>query len=138
MPNFSPVSLERLSTCHPDLVKLCMAVIEHVDFSVICGFRNEADQEEAVAQGRSEIHWPHGKHNANPSLAVDLAPYPVDFDENRSRVFAGYVLATAASLGIRLRWGGDWNGNWDFKDQTFNDLPHFELVMDPEAPGKHC
>ena len=25
-------------------------------------------------------------------------------------------------------WPGDWNGNFDIKDQNFHDLPHFELV----------
>ena len=27
-----------------------------------------------------------------------------------------------------VRWGGDWNMDNNFKDQKFNDLPHFELV----------
>ena len=31
-------------------------------------------------------------------------------------------------MNIKLRWGGDWNDNKDFSDQTFDDLVHFELV----------
>ncbi len=37
------------------------------------------------------------------------------------------MLAAAHDLGIELRWGGDWDRDAEFDDQTFNDLPHFEL-----------
>lgn len=43
--------------------------------------------------------------------------------------FAGFVLATAARLGTPIRWGGDWDGDGDFMDQTFDDLVHFELLV---------
>jgi len=42
--------------------------------------------------------------------------------------FAGYVLGVAEILGIKIRWGGDWNGNFDLKDQNYYDLPHFEVI----------
>ena len=41
--------------------------------------------------------------------------------------FAGFVKGIALMLGIPIRWGGDWNGNNDLKDNNFDDLPHFEL-----------
>lgn len=41
--------------------------------------------------------------------------------------FGGYVCGVASELGIPVRWGGDWNGNRKVDDQTFHDLPHFEL-----------
>ena len=44
--------------------------------------------------------------------------------------FAGYVQGVAEQLGIKIRWGGDWDSDFDFKDQTFNDLVHFELRED--------
>jgi hypothetical protein len=28
----------------------------------------------------------------------------------------------------RLRWGGDWNENYELSDNVFNDLPHLEIV----------
>jgi hypothetical protein len=31
-------------------------------------------------------------------------------------------------MGIESRMGADWDGDFDTKDQTFHDLPHFELV----------
>lgn len=40
----------------------------------------------------------------------------------------GYVAGVADQLGTPVRWGGDWDGDEDFSDQTFDDLVHFELV----------
>jgi hypothetical protein len=74
------------------------------------------------------------KHNTDPSLAFDVAPYPIDF-ASRTKVLArfyylaGLIISCAASLGIKLRWGGDWDGDLDFEDQTFDDLGHFEKVV---------
>ena len=70
----------------------------------------------------------YSKHNQEPSLAVDVAPWPIDWnDSHRFYHFAGFVLGIAAALNIRLRWGGDWDSDFDLRDQTFFDLPHFEL-----------
>jgi hypothetical protein len=30
-------------------------------------------------------------------------------------------------MGINLRWGGDWDQDWEVKDNKFDDFPHFEL-----------
>ena len=60
--------------------------------------------------------------------AVDVAPYPIDWDDtDRFYHFAGYVFGIAESMGIHLRWGGDWDSDFTFTDQSFHDLPHFEL-----------
>ena len=47
----------------------------------------------------------------------------------------GLMIATAKKLGVKIRWGGDWNGDHKFsgrgkrsdKSQTFDDLVHFEV-----------
>ena len=46
---------------------------------------------------------------------------------DRHYYFGGYVLATAEKLGLKVRWGGDWDGDRETKDQTVNDLVHFEV-----------
>ena len=141
MARFGRRSKERLSTCHPDLIVLFNEVVKEFDCSVLCGHRNKEDQDKAVASGHSKANFPKGKHNANPSNAVDVVPYPVDWD-NRERFFyfAGYVWATAKILKFEgkishnIRWGGNWrgfdNGVIDFSKNTFDDLPHFELILD--------
>lgn len=129
MPTFGKTSVERLATCDPRLQELFNEVIKHFDCTIACGIRSKEDQNKAVAEGKSKTPYPQSKHNSNPSKAVDVYPYPVDFnDVNRMRFFAGIVLGIATQKGIKVRWGGDWNQNTQLKDNSFNDLPHFELV----------
>lgn len=129
MPKFSEKSLAMLETCHIDLVRLFMKVIETYDCSILCGHRNEALQEYAYNHGNSRVNWPDSKHNSTPSLAVDVAPWPIDWeDELRFGHFAGYVQAVAEKMEIDLRWGGDFDGDGSTTDQSFMDLCHFELV----------
>jgi len=128
MSQFSRLSEERLATCHPDLVRLFREVVKIHDCMVLCGHRTEAEQMLAVRTGKSQKPWPSSKHNTVPSMAADVAPYPVDWnDRRRFDHFAGVVRGVAAQFGIRVRWGGDWDGDFDLKDQWLNDLPHFEL-----------
>ena len=128
MPQFGKTSLEKLATCHPDLQKLFKEVIKHYDCTIIEGYRSDKDQLKAFNAGNSDIKF-GGKHNHSPSLAVDVAPWPVDWkDKEKFYHFSGFVLGIAKSLGIAIRWGGDWNKNNNLKDQTLFDLPHFELA----------
>jgi peptidoglycan L-alanyl-D-glutamate endopeptidase CwlK len=139
MPTFSAASLSNLKTCDERLQRVFVEVVLSFDCTVTCGHRGRADQDAAVAAGKSQTPWPTSKHNSSPSKAVDVVPYPVKWgtegtpeqrrkDVARFYLFAGYVLAVAKSLGIALRWGGDWDGDKDFNDQRFDDLPHFELA----------
>lgn len=129
MRTFGTQSAAKLATCHPDLQKVFNFVIGHYDCTVLEGHRGQEAQDEAFRRGTSKLKWPNGNHNKTPSLAVDVLPYPIDWkDLDRMRLFAGFVLGAASAMGIKLRWGGDWDGDRDMKDQTFHDLPHFELV----------
>lgn len=132
MPAFGARSLRSLSTAHPDLQRLFAAVVEHYDCTVTEGHREQAAQDAAFASGASRVRWPHGKHNSIPSRAVDVYPYPVNFKQReRFYHFAGFVQGMAAAMGISIRWGGDWDGDRDIYDQSFYDLPHFELDGEP-------
>lgn len=129
MNKFSLKSQERLNECHPLLQKLFLEVVKHYDCTVICGHRTKEDQDQAFRSGMSKVQWPDSKHNKRPSLAVDIVPYPVDWqDKTRFYHFIGFVMGMAATMGIKLRSGADWDGDFDLKDQNFFDLPHFELA----------
>lgn len=131
MYKFGRISQSRLNTCHPDLQKLMGEVIKLYDFSVLEGERTLEKQQEYFKAGRSKLDGINkkSKHQSSPSLAIDIAPYPINFkDLSRFYYLAGLVIAKADDLGIKIRWGGDWDRDNDFKDQRFNDLPHFELV----------
>jgi len=114
-------------------------VVRKYDCSVLCGTRTRAEQDLAFNSGNSTVKWPKSKHNSNPSRAADVAPYPIDWGEAGTKEqrrkaiarfyhFAGYVLAMAEVLNIKVRWGGDWDNDRNFADQKFDDLVHWELV----------
>ena len=126
MPKFSQRSLSRLNECHPLLRRLMLSVVEEIDISIICGFRGEKEQNEAYDRGASKLRWPQSKHNISPSMAVDVVPYPIDWnDERRFREMGQVVkqhwerIPADERLGYSLSWGGDW--------KSFKDFPHFEL-----------
>jgi peptidoglycan L-alanyl-D-glutamate endopeptidase CwlK len=149
MPRFSQRSAARLATCDPQLQTLFNAVILDFDCTVLQGVRSQAQQDEYYRTGRSKVQWPHSKHNASPSQAVDVAPWLdggipwpqtpgawTDAEQRHAYIkdlnhfyyFAGYVIDRAAVLGVELRWGGDWDRDHDLRDNRFDDLVHFELI----------
>jgi peptidoglycan L-alanyl-D-glutamate endopeptidase CwlK len=128
MASFSPASLEKLSTCDERLQIVLKEAIRHFDFTVTCGHRGQADQDRAVAEGKSKTPWPTSKHNSFPAMAVDVAPYPIDWNDLlRFAYLAGHIMECAAQMGIKLRWGGDWDRDTRVSDERFKDLPHFEI-----------
>jgi hypothetical protein len=129
MFKFSETSKDKLATVHPDLQRLFNEVIKVHDCTIVFGHRTKEQQEEQFQQGNTKLHYPKSLHNGIPSLAVDAVPYPIDWD-NRERFvyFAGIVKGIASQLGISIRWGGDWDNDNQLRDQTWMDLPHFELT----------
>jgi peptidoglycan L-alanyl-D-glutamate endopeptidase CwlK len=129
MPAFSDKSLSKLAACDPRLRRVFEVVVREFDCTILEGHRDQERQDRMVEEGKSQVRWPDGKHNTVPSMAVDVAPYPVAWDDReRQTLFAGYVLATAKAMGVDLRWGGDWDGDTEIRDNRFDDLVHFEIV----------
>lgn len=128
MPKFGRKSMEHLTECHPDIQRVLLEVVKTFDCSVIEGHRPDAEQDKLYHAGKSKAKAGQSKHNHLPSLAVDVVPYPIDWgDRDRFHYFAGFVMATAQSMDVDLRWGGDWDKDWQTRDNSFDDLPHFEL-----------
>ena len=128
MPRFGSRSKSRLSTCDDRLQDLFKQVVKGFDCTVIEGHRGKEKQNAAYAKGNSKLKYPKGKHNKMPSIAVDVAPYPVDWtDRDRFHYFGGYVLGVAKKMGLNIRWGGDWDMDTQTKDNKFDDLVHFEI-----------
>jgi peptidoglycan L-alanyl-D-glutamate endopeptidase CwlK len=133
MPRFSSHSLAVLKTVDPSLREICMRAIKEYDFSVLCGHRNEHDQNEAYDAGRSRLKWPNSKHNSYPSLAVDIAPYPILWsDPVRFVELSKIIKRIASEIMIPIQWGGSW--------VKFCDMPHYELtdwsLVDGKREGK--
>lgn len=142
MYRFSKKSKAQLDTLHPDLQRLLNEVIKHIDCKILEGHRPK-EKQDALFYGtpqRTKVKWPNSKHNSYPSMAVDVVPFPVrwpskenspdtyDKDLARFYYFVGLVKGIAIQLGIKIRVGADWDGDNEFLDQSFDDLPHIELV----------
>ena len=134
MPSFNQRSKDNLKTVDFLLQNLFNEVIERIDCSVICGHRGKEEQNEAFDKKASKVRYPDSKHNSFPSMAVDVYPYPFDWDNPDSLTnlkklyfFGGIVKGIAWELGIKVRWGGDWDSDNDLEDQNFNDLVHWEV-----------
>ena len=128
MAKFGRRSKERLKSCDKKLQKVFNEVIKHVDCSVLEGHRSAERQNKLYDEGKTKVRYPDGRHNADPSRAVDVVPYPIDWDDReRFHLFAGFVIGIARSMNIKLRWGGDWNMNFEVDDNNFDDFPHFEI-----------
>lgn len=133
------LSRRRLSTCRIELQHLIQEVdrgIEQGDLAhlgiteitVLCGWRGEAEQNQAVADGTSETPWPRSHHNTFDAAgkpcsdAVDVAPYPVqwkvdDYARKLEHLHC-YVAGVAHALGIDLR-----GISWDRPHIEFAGLP---------------
>lgn len=139
-------SAKKLVECHNDFFHIVAYALQlsEVDFGIAEGHRSLARQKELFDQGKSKIDGivKKGKHNYTPSEAIDIFiyhPYPevrkqIAYDYNHLCYVAG-VLQTAAkilkskgTITHTLRWGGNWDGDGVIvKDQSFDDLVHFEL-----------
>ena len=130
---FGSRSIARLQTCHPLLQTLMQRVIKRgdlpFDLTILCGHRNQADQDAAFRGGASKLRWPNSKHNSMPSRAVDLAPWvggQVSWDWTHYNKLAplikdewGKMVAEGLTGDTKLAWGGDW--------RNFPDGPHWQL-----------
>ncbi len=153
MAEFDKASQDRLATCDERLQLVFVEVVKFWPCRVLEGKRTMEQQRANMARGVSKtLQSKHVFPISAPSLAVDVAPNPLQWprppkaeaeyqsrkeyiwalqrwmkDYGRFYYFSGFVLGIAQGLGIRLRHGGDWDGDRDITDQDFDDLVHFEL-----------
>ena len=124
MPRFGQASQRRLKGINTKLVNVLNQAIKHFDFIVIEGKRSLETQKEYVAKGASKTL--ESKHLEGK--AVDIAPYPIDYDDEERFVYlGGFILGVASQLGVKLRWGLDWDNDTYTKDTSFRDIGHFEI-----------
>lgn len=142
-------SLDRMEGVHPDIIKVVKRAAElathQQDFTVLEGVRSREQMcinygkgrtvAECLAKGvpakysepsKAKVTWLsnpfNSMHRVHPDgfgHAIDLAPYPIDWqDFTRFRKLAELMKMAAAQCGVRLVCGADWDKQ---------DLPHFEL-----------
>jgi len=147
MPHFGKRSSDQLKTCSWKWQVILQEVIKYYDCTVLEGHRGEEAQHKNFIDEVSQVDWPDGKHNAYPSEAVDVTPFPIPEDwgalnknmtikqrdnawKERLKFYqlAAIIKFVASSKGIEVRWGGDWNRDGDYRNNKFEDLVHFELL----------
>lgn len=121
MPKFSTRSLKARAELHPLLQKVVDEAIKEVDFVILDAQRGRGEQERAFKQGNSKAHFGQSAHNYAPAVAMDICPYPIDWNDVPKFVAMSKVVkAKAKALGVELVYGGDW--------KSIKDYPHFELA----------
>ena len=130
MPRFSRKSRSKLEGVDARLVLVLEEVVKYFDITVIEGKRSQERQNQLVKEGKSKTKF--GKHVQG--MAVDIAPYPIDWNARDDfHYLGGFVLGIACKMGINVRWGGDWSSSSlakeqrTTKDNNFDDLVHFEI-----------
>ena len=124
MPHFGKKSKERLKGVDNKLIKVLNELIKIMDVTIIEGVRSSERQEKLLKQGATKVKY--SKHMEGK--AVDLAPYPIDWDDlERFYYMGGMIRGIGIELGINVRWGGDWDSDGNIRDQSFNDLVHVEI-----------
>lgn len=134
-------SQQKLAGVHPKLVAVVERAIQisKQDFMVTCGVRTLAEQQALYDQGRKTagpiVTWTMNSRHlpAADGLghAVDLAPFPVDWDDtSKFDAIADAMLAAGKELGTKIRWGADWDSDGNRREARETDSPHFEM----EAP----
>jgi peptidoglycan L-alanyl-D-glutamate endopeptidase CwlK len=144
---FTEKSLAELATVHADLRRVVMRARSwsRIPFEASQGARTIEQQRQYFQEGKSKVNpdayatpealYRAAKHVVGPgaplSRAVDLfVPGQPDgaYDKNALSYLAGVMEAAAQSLGVSIRWGGDFDGDGILLEKgTFHDLPHFEL-----------
>lgn len=143
---FGTESKKNREELEDDLKTIADIAIQFWNCSIIDGARELAEQAKNVAKGVSKtLNSKHLKNKRGKAEAMDIMPYPYNWAKIEKGLnavkqvdggmevlevykFKGFLMGIAAAKGIKVRDGTDWNGDNQFEDQTFHDLPHIELV----------
>lgn len=121
----------RLVDVDPDLVAVITLVGTRRDVCVMQGGRSIADEQADIDKGVSHLKDPKDSYHViipgvrDKALAVDLTPWPVNWQDHQSFVDLSVdVKSAAAELGVEpFSWGGDWPHPFDFD--------HYQKALPP-------
>tara|TARA_Y100000310_G_C20357804_1_gene657528 strand:+ start:67 stop:447 length:381 start_codon:yes stop_codon:yes gene_type:complete len=125
MPRFGKRSRSRLKGVDTKLVNVLNELIKIMDVTIIEGVRSAERQAELLEKGATKVKY--SRHMEGK--AVDLSPYPIDWN-NRDGFYymGGMIRGIAHQMGLKVRFGGDWDSDGDTKDNSFDDLVHVEIL----------
>ena len=144
-------SLSRLAGVDDKLVAVVKRAIEisQVDFMVLEGVRSKEQCMINYGKGRTaaqvqakgvpakyakpsvaKVTWLNNPFASKhvTGKAVDLVPYPVDWNDlSKFDKIAKAMLQAAKELKVNVRWGADWDGDGKPRERGESDSPHFEI-----------
>tara|TARA_R110002110_G_scaffold85968_3_gene224284 strand:- start:1061 stop:1453 length:393 start_codon:yes stop_codon:yes gene_type:complete len=128
MPKFGKRSKQRLKGVDQRLVSVLNELIKIMDVTIIEGVRSTEKQQEYFSKGKSKIDGINKKGQHQLGKAVDLAPYPINWDDrDRMHYMGGMLRGIGKQLNLNIRWGGDWDSDGEVADNSFDDLVHIEI-----------
>ena len=69
-----------------------------------------------------------GQSAHNYGLAWDFTAEAEGLNHNQAMIKAGLLAETVSIDNYTLTWGGDWDRDKDYKDESFLDMPHVQLT----------
>lgn len=122
---FGQRSEDNLRGVNPQLVAVVRRalLLSTVDFTVIEGLRTAERQRQLLAERKTKVS--HSKHQ--DGLAVDLFPVGGTWQAAEFIPVHHAMQQASDELGVRIRWGGDFNGDGHDVGNDNWDCPHFEL-----------
>lgn len=140
MSNLSTRSQNNLNGVSPNLCKVVAraAELSSVGFDVIEGVRTKERQAKLYAQGRTEagqiVTWTlTSNHFVNAKTgyghAVDILPKTGWNNLAGFDTVATAMFQAASELGVKIRWGADWDKDGKYREKGETDSPHFEEVI---------
>jgi peptidoglycan LD-endopeptidase CwlK len=149
-------SLTRLTNVDPKLVSVVKRAIQLTkqDFLVLEGVRTKEQCYINWGKGRTiaelkaagvpikyaqpnmaKVTWLKNPLNSKHCIqatgyghAVDLVPYPVDWNDlKKFDEIAKAMQAAAKELKVNVRWGADWDADGKPRERGETDSPHFEI-----------
>jgi peptidoglycan L-alanyl-D-glutamate endopeptidase CwlK len=141
-PRFPSTILEAARSVEQQRRNVEKGVSKTMDSKHILGERR--DLSDAVDAAPDPLRWPQvkklmarieevaGKLGSESKTELLALVGEAVKEHGRWYYHGGYVSGVAdemyerGEISVPLRWGGDWNGNRQVDDQSFDDLPHHE------------
>lgn len=133
---FGGSSKERLDTVDRVLQEVMEYAISisHIDFGIprLGGKRTAEEQCKLFRQNLSKCDGVNKVSKHQSGLAIDVVAYVnggYTYEKEYYYMIYQAVMIAAKVCKVSIRWGGDWDGDLNLRDQSFNDLCHFEVIL---------
>lgn len=117
-----PLCDDKVKQAHPTLQEWWGKIkAQFPDAHLSWTFRGEEDQELFFREGKTRARWPNSKHNAEPSLAMDLFQLRTDNVAGWPKPWFEAISFWLGKQNAPIEWGGTW--------KTIGDGDHFQLKV---------